>query len=223
MLAPIPTLTKAEIELLYRWRCSHGHRGITHYNCWLKESGVGIKTGFLDIECTNLKANFGCMISYCIKPEGSNKMLWGCLTREDLEGDLDKRILQQCIDDMWKFNRLAGHYSSRFDFPFLRTRALIHGLEFPGHGEIVQTDVWRLARNSLCLHSNKQAVVAETLLGRTQKTRLDANHWACALMSNDKGDAARKYILDHNRKDVKDLEKNYQKLVGFSPKSNRSI
>ncbi len=62
--------------------------------------------------------------------------------------------------------------------------------------------------------------MAEVLQGKTVKTRLDSNHWIKALMGDEESLA---YILDHNKKDVFDLEKNYNVLVGFSPRSGSSI
>jgi uncharacterized protein YprB with RNaseH-like and TPR domain len=103
---------------------------------------------------------------------------------------------------MQKFNRIVGHYSSRFDIPFIRTRALYWGLEFPQYGEILQTDTWRLAKDTLCLSSNRQGTIAETILGKSNKTRIDPKHWIKALQGDP---AALEYIMKHNKIDVYDL------------------
>jgi len=168
MKPPLAQMTKKEILKLFKWKCSHGHSGLAHYNCYRREKDKPEKVGYLDIETSSLKANFGIMISYCIKPQGSRKILKGLITAKDMaNGNMDKRIVAQCIDDMRKFDRIVGHYSSRFDIPFIRTRAIIHKLKFPVYGEIVQTDTWRMARNLLALSSNRQDVVAEAILGNT--------------------------------------------------------
>jgi len=222
MKAPLPSMKKDEILDLFKWRCSHGHNGISHYNCWLREKDFGEKVGFIDIETSNLAADFGIMLSWCIKPAGKNKkIISGVISKEDLtSGDLDKRILQDCITEMRKFNRLIGHYSSRFDLPFLRTRALYWRLEFPTYGEIIQEDVWDIARRVLKLHSNRQDSVSETLLGHSRKTRFSPRHWIMALQGDSE---ALKFVLDHNKKDVLDLEQNYNKLSQFTRKGRRSI
>ena len=218
-MAPLGQMSKQGILELFRWRCSHGHSGIAHYSCYLKEEHGGERIGFLDLECSNLKANFGIILSYCIKDHGG-EILYDCITKEDLDTDLDKRITKACINDLLKFERVVTHYGERFDLPYLRTRALYWGLDFPGAGEIVHTDVWKIARRKLCLSSNRQGVISEAINRKSLKTRIDSRHWIKALMGEKK---ALDYILDHNMKDVIDLEKNYNKLVKFAKKSNTSI
>jgi DNA polymerase elongation subunit (family B) len=214
-------MTKKEILKLYRWRCNHGHNGISHYNCYCREGKKKEKIGYLDIETSNLKANFGIILCYCIKPQGSNRILHNTITKKDLQtGDMDKNLVRKCVRDMRKFDRIVGHYSSRFDLPFVRTRALIHKLDFPKYGEILQTDTWTMAKNCLALHSNRQAVIAETLLGKTVKTRIKQAYWIKALQGDRK---AIDYVLDHCIKDVKDLEKDHLKLLAYSRKTSKSI
>jgi len=215
-------MKKDEILDLFKWRCSHGHNGISHYNCWIREKDFGERVGFIDIETSNLAADFGIMLSWCIKPAGKNKKtIYGVISKEDLvSGDLDKRILVDCIEEMRNFNRLIGHYSSRFDLPFLRTRALYWNIEFPTYGEIIQEDVWDIARRVLKLHSNRQDSVSETLLGHSRKTRFSPRHWIMALQGDPEALA---FVLDHNKKDVLDLEQNYNKLSQFTRKGRRSI
>lgn len=219
-LAPIPSLKKDEIVWLYRNKCRHGHRYLSHYQCYLDEERKEL-IGFFDLEATNLTANFGIVICYCLKPEYSNKILYDCITKEDLKsGILDKRVLRHAIKDLWKVNRVVGHYSTKFDLPFLRTRCLSVGVEFPQYGEILHTDVWKIAREKLKLSSNRQDVIAEALYGESVKTRLDSKHWLQALQGNPR---ALNYILDHCKKDVVELEANYHKLAPFVPKRKTSI
>ncbi len=216
-------LKKSEILYLWRHRCKHGHRYLSHPKCYLKEERIPEKIGFLDIETSNLAANFGLVLSYCIKPAGSTvkQIIKNIITKKELQdGDMDKRLIRDCVEDIKRFDRIIGHYSSRFDIPFLRTRAIIHGIEFPPYGELLQTDTWRMAKNSLALHSNRQDVLAESLLGRTVKTRIKQKHWIKALQGDK---VALAYVLDHNIKDVIDLERNYNKLVRYNRKSNTSI
>ncbi len=222
MSVPVPRLKKSELIWLYNHRCrEHGHRYIEHYSCYEHEIDQE-KIGFLDIEASNLKANFGILLSYCIKIRGKDEILSGCITEKDLRspGILDKRIVAGCIGDMRKFDRLVGHYSAKFDVPFLRTRALMHGIDFPAYGEIKHTDTYYMARRLLCLNSNRQGVVGEALLGEDIKTRIDPKHWILALQGNKE---ALDYILDHNKRDVCQLEGNYEKMVPFTQNIGRSI
>lgn len=215
------TQFRSEMIRLAKFRCKHGHTGLVHYNCYREESKEPERVGYLDIECSNLKANFGIMLSYAIKVQGKKKIFSSVITKKELEeGSLDKALVQRCIDDMKKFDHLIGHYSSGYDIPFIRTRALYWGLDFPKFGEIKHTDLYYLARRVLCLHSNRQDVIAETILGSTRKTRLNARHWIMALQGDGK---ALRYVQSHNKGDVLDLEANHIRLQEYARKSNRSI
>lgn len=110
------------------------------------------------------------------------------------------------------FSEGFASHNTYFDIPFLRSRAIIHGLDFPKHGELYHTDVWRMAKTKLCLHSNRQDVIAESLQGKTIKTRISHPAWRQAMMGNE--DAAME-VLDHCNCDVKDLKKNYNSLLPY--------
>jgi len=219
-----------EILRLHRWRCKHGHPGTVHCACALREGITAEKVGFIDIETSNLDANFGIMLTYCIKEEGKKKIWSGRITKKELrDGTLDRRIVAKCIKDMRRFDRLVGHYSSKFDIPFVRTRAIHWHIDdtFPEYGQIMHTDVWRLAKNLLKLNSNRQSTVAEAVIGHTgdgiecsMKTRIDPRHWIAALTGDKE---ALDYIYEHNVIDVIELEKNYEVLKKFSRKVNTSI
>ena len=213
--------TKKELLARLNWRCKHGQNGISHRCCWDRDHNNVERVAFLDIECSNLKADYGIMLSYCIKPAGSKQILSSVITKKDLQsGVLDKRIVTNCIEDMRKFDKMVGHYSSRFDIPFVRTRALYWDLDFPQYRELTQVDTWRLAKRLLCLSSNRQNVIAQTILHQDIKTRIVPEVWINALQGNPKALA---YILDHNRRDVLQLERNYNKLIKFAARCNQTI
>lgn len=211
-LTNIKNANARQYQWLYENKCSHRHRYTLHFNCFLKDYEISERVAFLDIETSNLKANFGIVLCWCILDDEGE--LWeDWMTKEDVEsGFEDKRVVQTCIDTMLEYDRVVGHYSTYFDIPFLRTRALIHGLDFPEQGRIYHTDTWKMARKSLCLHSNRQAVVAESLYGKTVKTRISHPDWRKAMM----GDAtSMAEVVDHCNKDVFDLKKNYNTLLPF--------
>jgi uncharacterized protein YprB with RNaseH-like and TPR domain len=220
MRAPIAQLSKPQLIMLGTKKCKHGHTYLEHYGCYRNEMEDPEKVGFLDIESSDLKANFGIMLSYCIKDAKSDKIWFDVITKKDLAGDLDKRLVKHCIEDMRKFDRLVGHYSTKFDIPFIRTRAITHGLDFPVVGEINHTDVWYMARRLLCLNSNRQGTVAEAIQNQDIKTRITPHYWIRALQGQQE---ALDYILDHNKKDVVQLEGNYNKLQAYSRNNKKSI
>ncbi len=221
MLAPVWRLSKDEIIRLAKQRCKHGHTYLEHYSCYETEQQDPEKIGFFDIEASNLKANFGIMLSYCIKERETDKIWYDVITKKDMESDiLDRRIVKHCIEDMMRFDRVIGHYSTKYDIPFVRTRALSLGLYFPEFGQLNHTDVYYMARRLLCLSSNRQGVIAETLTGEDIKTRIDSKHWIPALQGKKE---ALDYILDHNMKDVLQLQKNYEILRVFTKNIKKSI
>ncbi len=224
MIAPVNRLKKDEIVWLSNNRCIHRHTFLEHYQCYQKEWYKKERIGFIDIETSELTADAGILLSYCIKESGTNKILKGVIDKKDLfktsDGHEDRKLVQQCILDMLKFDRLVGYYSSRFDISFLRTRALTNKLDFPEFKQLKHTDVWMMARSKLKLRRNTQENVCRNLFGTTEKTHVEMKYWRAALRGDKR---SLNYILDHNIKDVKDLEKIYNKMVGFVNKTNTSI
>jgi uncharacterized protein YprB with RNaseH-like and TPR domain len=225
MVAPVHRLKVAEIRALALGRCKHGHSYLEHYQCFLDENPEATRRlGFLDIETSNLDANFGIMLTYCIKDAAGEQILAAAITPEDIKKyDSDKsdtRIVQQAIDDIQKFDTLVTFYGKRFDVPFLRTRALVDGLKFPVFGSIKHIDVWDWARKKLRLNSNRLEVVCRTLFGETDKTHIEYKYWIGAARG-DKDSIA--WILDHNERDVNDLARVFYALEDFARRNDASI
>jgi len=218
MKTPIHRLKKAEIIQLAKFRCEHGHSGLEHYGCW---PGANERVGFLDIESTNLDANFGIMLSYCIKDSDSSKIYEGVINGQDIKtGAEDKRIVEKCVEDIGRFNKIVTFYGVRFDVPFIRTRAVSLGVEFPCYGTIKHQDVYFLIRNKFKLNSNRLENACRVLLGATDKTKIEYVHWRNAARGDKK---ALEYIVDHNRKDVLDLEKLYLKVMEYQKDGTNSL
>jgi uncharacterized protein YprB with RNaseH-like and TPR domain len=219
-LTNIKRANSQQLDWLIKWKCQHRHNGIRHFNCFIKEHGIKERILFVDIETSNLKANFGIVLCWC-GLANDNTLYQDWLTKKDvLSGTEDKRIIGTCIETMEVFDRVVGHYSTYFDFPFLRTRALIHNLPYPEFGTLLHTDVWKMARSKLCLHSNRQDVIAESLYGKTVKTRISHPHWRQAMMGNEESCME---VLDHCNKDVQDLKRNYETLLPYCRVTKSSI
>lgn len=219
MLAPVSRLKKTTIIWLSRHRCKHKHTYLEHYNCYLKDNPEGQRVGFLDIETSNLDANYGIMLCYCIKELGKNKILERTITKAELKKELDKKLVGQCVKDINKFDRVITYYGTGFDIPFIRTRALRWNLDFPIYGELWHDDIYYIIRNKFKLHRNRMEVACQTLLGKTRKTHINPDLWTRALQGDQR---SIKYILDHCRRDVKDLEELYNKVINFKRESETS-
>lgn len=213
--------TATEIDRRNRWVCEHRHNGLRHANCYNKAHNLVPRIGFLDIETSNLKANFGIVLAWCMKREGETEIISDVFSKNDFEKEiLDARLVKSCVNALGTIDIVIGHYLSRFDIPFLRTRAIMLGIDFPEYGKLKMIDTYDIAKSKLCLHSKRQNVIAEALHGKTEKTRLDFHSWIGALQGKKKD---LEYVLTHCLHDVKDLERNYNKLKPFTRYNLRSI
>lgn len=217
-------LKKAELIWLATHRCKHGHTYIEHLNC-AKQDGVyppeePERIGFIDIETSNLSADFGIILSYAIK-ELDGKIFSRVITPEELKSKIqDRGVVSECVARMEDFDRLIGFYSSRFDIPYIRSRALAGGISFPNQGEIKHTDLWFSARSKMKLHRNRLQVVCDFLSIPSKDHKLDGLRWTKALTGDKK---ALKHILIHNQEDVVSTELAYKKLRPFFKLTNAYV
>jgi uncharacterized protein YprB with RNaseH-like and TPR domain len=209
---------------LFNHRCKHYHRYIEHLPCFEEEkppqNTISEKVGHLDIESSNLKANYGIIFSYAIKDKDGNLFGRSLTPHEIRSGIYDKTLLTECIADMRKFDLLSVFFGEYFDLPTIRTRALYYRLDFPLYKEIKIIDVWKIARKKLNLHSNRLEVICD-FYGIPAKTHpMKPDIWVKALSGNQE---ALSFIWEHNKEDVLSLEAVYNLLINYVGKSNRSI
>ena len=220
MLAPVSRLRLADIRWLAKHHCRHGHTYLAHYNCFVRDNPLKQKIAFFDIETSNLKADYGIMFCYCLLDNDTGDISSRILTKKELEKNLDKEVTKQCVEDISKYDRLVTYYGSQFDLPFVRSRALYWDIDFPAFGEINHDDMYFLIKGKFCLSRNRMENACRTLLGKTEKTHIDANHWIRALQGNKE---SLDWILDHCKRDVRDLQRLHQKVVNYSKKKDSSI
>ncbi len=217
---PIGRMKKDEIMRLYKERCRHGHRYLEHYSCYLQEAPDEQRIGFFDIETSNLKADFGIILSYSILDNKTDKLRGNMITTDDLKTILDRRIVSQMIVDLKEFDLIVGYYSTKFDLPFSRTRAQILRLPFPEYGEIQHKDVYYIVKNKFALSRSRQEIAARMLVGKTEKTHILPEYWLRALSGDQK---ALNYIFEHNKRDVRDLKRLYRAVIPYVKNSTKSI
>lgn len=219
-------MLKEEILWLYNHQCRHGHRYTEHPTCFLTEykDKVGIveKVGFLDIEATNLQADFGYILCYSLK-ELDGELQHRSVTTDELRSYIfDKNVMKHFLKEIESFDRLVGFYSKdyRFDVPFLRTRALKWGLEFPEWRDFLFTDAYDLSKPKLRLHRNRLENVCDLLEIPSKQHRLSPEIWMRAQAGSKK---ALDYIQKHCDEDVLSLEGVFKKLNMFSRVGKTSI
>jgi len=204
-------------------RCPHRHTYIEHQDCY---EGIPQRIGFFDIETTAFDAGFGILLSYAIKGGGKDKIFSDAITLDDIRkskaGDEDLRLVKNCVRDLSQFDRIVTHYGNdyRFDVPFIRTRAVALGVPFPAYGTIKQEDTYTILKSKFKVGRNRLETACRVLLGETEKNHVDPKVWRAA----GRGDAkALRYVLDHNKRDVRDLERLYEKIVPFTKGISRSL
>lgn len=219
-------------------RCIHRHTIDEHPACFVdgevnpkqamqifKETGKpwhlleDYRIGYFDIESDGLKADFATMLSWCIK-ERDGDIYYDVVSKKDFSnGTYDQRIIKSAIDTMNKFKIICGYYSTKYDIPFLRSKALHYGIEFPEYGSVYHYDVYYTVKAKLCL-SRSSLDAACDYLNIEGKTPLSRNVWRKAKYG-DKD--ALLSVLEHNKYDVIILEELHKKLESSRKWMKRSV
>lgn len=217
-------MTKQEILKFSKQICPHGHPYISHPNCLEKVIGYVENVGSLDIETSNFSASFGIVVTWCIKEHGG-KIIEGYLDGEDFnekDGFYDKRIIAECVEAMKNFDRLIVYWGRdrRFDIPFLRTRAVSMGIEFPLYQESIVNDLYDIVKNKFKFGRNSLSAACTQLGIESKETQMSPEMWVRAAIGHDKKSI--QWILQHNREDVISTEKLWDRISNFAntPKSS---
>jgi uncharacterized protein YprB with RNaseH-like and TPR domain len=221
--APISRLKKNDIIKMGKWTCEHGHSGLEHYPCWMAANPDTQRLGYFDIETTGFKADWDWMLTYAILDDKTDKVYSNLIKVKDLRNEkiMDSVVVSHCVEDMQNFDILIGFYTTRFDLPFVRTRAVVFNLDFPGYDELLTKDVYYTVRNKFSLGSNRLQNACKILLGNSDKTGLDRKIWQTAQRCGNKDSL--NYIQEHCIIDVKELKKLYHKVHPFHKAVYKSV
>lgn len=173
------------------------------------------KVLLFDIEASNLAANFGYLLAIAWKWSGEKKV--HALSIDQSPGfkrdpTNDSWLVYMFREVMEDADIIVGHYSSKYDMPFLQSRALYHNL-IPFPTEIRHIDTWRIARNKLRMNSNRLASLAAHI-GAEEKTALSGPMWIKAMAGHKPSIA---YVKEHCKQDVVVLEQVYEKIKHLRP------
>lgn len=147
-----------------------------------------LRVAVVDIETTDLWAGMGRVLC-------SNRLAWDPYESRTFRADDypawragkrsdDSEIVRDILQDLEQFDIVYAYNGTNFDFPFLRTRALIHGFP-PVYPKKIIDPVWH-ARKIFRMRSNRLDAVARTLGCPYEKTDVDQDLWARAMLDGDK-------------------------------------
>lgn len=164
----------------------------------------------LDIEASNLAADFGIVLTFGSKFVGKGKV--EVLNILDFPGkDLiakEKNLLKAISERMLSADVWLYHFGCYYDLPFINTRLLYHKLPLlPANFAAI--DTWKVARNRLKLRNNRLITISEFLGTEDEKNAIKPEQWIRALGGHR---PSMDYIVDHNRRDVLVLEEAYTRL-----------
>ena len=128
------------------------------------------------------------------------------------DGKDDKKLVKAFAKELKKSDDAVAHNGDRFDLPWVKTRFLVHGVDFPA--KITTIDTLKCARGNFRFPSNRLNDIGEYLgLGK----KLDTGGFGLwkDVMKGDK--KALEKMVKYCEQDVLLLEKVYYKLKNHVP------
>lgn len=174
-----------------------------------------VRVGVIDIETNSLNAGFGVLLCMVGKSYAPNERK--IFRADDFEpwkrGERanDGPLLRAILSWMEDLDIIIAHNGLRFDLPFIRTRAVVHGLPPVNFQKII--DPVQLARQHFRFPSNSLASISHVIGTQAEKTPLRPETWARATLNGDP--AAMEEIVTHCCADVDVLEEICWKLRGY--------
>jgi len=158
----------------------------------------------IDLETSNLNADFSILLTACIKPFGLEPIIFRAdnySTWEKKRSD-DSQITKDIANELRKHAIVIGHYSQKFDIPFLRAKMVKHGLApLP---PMFGIDTWRIAINNFKV-SSRRLVSLGNFFDLGDKSGVEGSLWMSGAYEGNK--EAMNKIVEHNIQDVIILEK----------------
>jgi len=124
------------------------------------------------------------------------------------------------IRDLKGFTRVIGHYSTFFDLPFLRTRAVYYGLDFPIYKDIYHTDTYFILKSKFSLRSRSLGSACNFFGIESKGHKFNFDAWYSAAKGDKK---AINHVLIHNIEDVVSTESLWKKIHDYVAETKRSI
>lgn len=153
------------------------------------------------------------VISVCYKWLGENKVhsisLLDDPKRFNRDPHDDKYVVSEFHKVLSTADCIVAHNGDNFDYKYLKTRMLFHGL--PTLPPVTAIDTYKVAKSQLLFNSNRLDYLGK-YLGFGGKKSTPKGLWL-KVLAGDR--AAIKVMVDYNKRDVTLLEKVFMKLRPF--------
>jgi hypothetical protein len=133
--------------------------------------------------------------------------------------NFDEKLLKELSQLFAKCDMIEGHYSTKFDMPYFRSRCLLTKQPdlIPAHGKLKYSDTWRKMKQSLKADRNTLNNLNLLVTGKSDKTHVDLEYWyKIRFKDSPDWEKAKKYILKHCRLDVADSYRNGKAIESFN-------
>ena len=167
----------------------------------MKKQTELLKVAAFDLETSDLKADFGILLVACVQEQGGKPWVY---THDDPQWSDDSAIVAATIEELSQYDVLVAHNGTKFDLPWLNSRASHHGLA-PLPPTIKIIDPVLIARKRFHISYNGLDRVASFLSVVEKKTPVDGQVWVRATLDRDP--EALEYIRRHCIRDVEVLNK----------------
>ena len=173
-----------------------------------------LRCAVVDLETSDLwgSGRILCGVAYAFDP--FEERIWRCDEHDQWATGKrysDRELVEAILRGLEEFDIVFAYNGSAFDFPFLRTRALIHGLPPVEPRKIV--DPVMLARRVFRFKSNRLDAVAHDMGCPFEKTDLDKGVWQRAMLDGDQ--ECLDQVVIHCQFDVKVLTWVSQKMAPY--------
>lgn len=166
-------------------------------------TGEKYKVGYFDIEFSDQKADWGYITCWTIKERGKKNYITHMMKKEELyNGVFDKRIIGEFSKALKQFDLLVGFYSSGCDLPFLRTKCLKYGFEWPKYKTKNHLDLYFALRDKVSLSSRSLKNLTEYFTGGG-KIDMKKEDWMLAKLLHP---SITKKLVQRNQSDCEILE-----------------
>jgi len=125
---------------------------------------------FVDIEASNLKADFGTAVVVSVKPYGKKPVTFSAKPGHD------KALLKLVAAELAKYPVWVTFYGKMFDIPFLNSRLLVNGM--PPLPKNHHVDMYWVIKSQTALSRRNQAHLLEWLEADSKKMSVSPNVWA---------------------------------------------